>query len=80
MKKQLGIIGIVALLISVWLSGCDDHTFENRTEIPISESDFRTKNPTTENNCGTTTADIGKIHVNFTVINHGMARWTSVWA
>lgn len=75
MRKQLLIIGIIVILISVGLSGCNSEQEKdlefNRTGVPFLPPDFRVSGLTLMDNCESTYPQLGTAWVNFTVTNHG---------
>jgi hypothetical protein len=75
MKKQLIILGIIAILICVGLSGCNSETEKNlennRTGTPFLPPDFRVSGLTLIDDCESTYPQLGTAYVNFTVTNHG---------
>ncbi|HWR27522.1 MAG TPA: hypothetical protein VN377_03685 [Candidatus Thermoplasmatota archaeon] len=75
MKKQFVIIGVIAILVCVGLSGCNSETEKdlenNRTGMPFLPPDFRVSGLTVMDDCERVYPDLGTAYVNFTVTNHG---------
>ncbi len=82
MKKQIIIIGIIAILVCVGLSGCNSEQEKdleyNRTGMPFLPPDFRVSGLTVIDNCESTYPQVGTAWVNFTVTNHGSAGYANV--
>ncbi len=75
MKKQLIILGILAIFVCVGLSGCNSETEKdlenNRTGMPFLPTDFRVSGLTLMDDCTSAYPQLGTAWVNFTVTNHG---------